>query len=128
MENSFKIPCNVLVIDDDFVSNFVSKTTINKFSKEINCITYENPIIGLEYLEKNSKKIDLLLLDINMPGIDGWHILDTMKKNNIKTPVFMLSSSINPKEIERALGYGIVNAFWQKPLKIETIQNCFSDN
>lgn len=126
MNTIFKTPCQVLIIDDDFVSNFVSKSTIQKYCSDINCTTYECAISGLDFIENNIGNIDFILLDLNMPILDGWHILETMKKNNISIPVYILSSSINPKDIERALNFTSVNAFWHKPVNFKTLENHFS--
>lgn len=116
------IPCNILIVDDDYVSNFVSKNTLLRFNKEITCITYEDPTLALAYLNDNSQNIDFLLLDINMPMLDGWRFLDSMEEKNIQLPVYMLTSSINPKDIERALTYKSVLAFWKKPLTYNTLE------
>lgn len=121
-----KIPCNVLVVDDDYVSNFVSKNTLNRFNKGINCITFEDPAIAIKYLIDNVNSIDFLLLDINMPMIDGWKFLEMIEEKNIKVPVYMLTSSINPKDIEHALTFKSVQAFWKKPLTNNTLEVHFS--
>ncbi len=128
MNVTFKNKLNVLVIDDDYVSNFVSKSTMQKYSSDIKCITYECPINGFEFILQNRENIDFLLLDINMPSLDGWQILDKMKQNDIKIPVYILSSSINPKDIERALNYKMVNAFWHKPVNFKTLENHFTSH
>lgn len=54
--------------------------------------------------------------------IDGWRFLDIMEEKNIHVPVYMLTSSINPKDIERALTYKSVLAFWKKPLIYNTLE------
>lgn len=54
----------------------------------------ENGIEGLEFLEKNYKNIDLVLLDIMMPKMDGWETLKKIRENkNFSTiPVIMLTA------------------------------------
>lgn len=116
------VPCNILVIDDDYVSNFISKNTMLNFNKKINCITYEDPTLALKYLYDNFSNIDYVLLDINMPMLDGWRFLEHMEEKNIDLPVYMLTSSINPKDIEHALSYKSVQAFWKKPLTNNTLE------
>jgi CheY-like chemotaxis protein len=67
----------------------------------------------------------ILLLDINMPQMTGWQFLqwfDTLApkiKNRIS--IFMVSSSVDPRDMERAAAHPLVKAVLTKPLEIETI-------
>ena len=77
----------ILMIDDDvqlaeLVEEFMSK---NKFK----LIIKHNPLEGLDYLEKN--KIDLIILDIMLPEMDGFQVLQKIR-NSLSTPVIMLTA------------------------------------
>ncbi|OHX68480.1 response regulator [Flammeovirga pacifica] len=73
---------------------------------------------------------NILFLDLNMPGMDGWQVLDELLKSS-KTysyeKVFILSSSIHPKDKERALIHPLVTDYIEKPLSKSKILYCLAD-
>ena len=93
--------------------------------------TVETEISGreaLKKLQKDSSQYDLILLDWEMPELDGIGFLKELKKNNIKIPVAMLTSKNNEKDIREAISYG-VEEFIMKPftpeILIEKIEEIF---
>ena len=80
----------------------------------------------------NSEKIpDILFLDVNMPIMDGWMFIEEYAR--IKTDitkkilVFMLSSSANPIDIERAGKISEVSNYIIKPLNLEEVKMIFEN-
>ena len=80
---------DVFVIDDDKVFHFIIKKLFSKNNIDINPSFYMN---GLEAIEEIKEKIsngvtmpDLILLDINMPIMDGWQFLDEFRKTKKAT-------------------------------------------
>jgi CheY-like chemotaxis protein len=57
-----------------------------------------------------------------MPVMNGWDFLDNMLIKNLNLKVYMLTSSIDPKDQEKALGYHAVKDFISKPLKEERLR------
>ena len=86
----------------------------------------ENGAEALRFLDENSgqpeKLPDYLFLDINMPLVDGWMFLDDFAK--IKStlskefPIYMSSSSIDPKDINRSKEYQEIHDFVIKPVRL----------
>lgn len=68
---------------------------------------------GLSALKE--KTIDIMFLDLNMPGLDGYQTLEVMRQNGIKTKVVVVSGDIQPDAQERVKGLGAV-AFIKKPV------------
>lgn len=115
----------MFIIDDDFIFTKIAKFNVAKHEFSEECESFENAEVALAVLKKNSaeggKIPDIILLDINMPIIDGWEFLDEFSKLNLSQniPVFISTSSINPDDIERSKSYSMVKGFISKPLNKE---------
>jgi CheY-like chemotaxis protein len=117
---------NVLLVDDDFVFTFLNKKIISslKFVNEID--TAQNGLQAIELLNAsvdNDKPLpDIILLDLNMPIMDGFGFLDAFRnlrhpqKDRIK--IIIVTSSMHPADLQRAKDYG-VTSYLTKPLKEE---------
>lgn len=68
----------------------------------------------------------LLLLDLNMPGLDGWQVLEELKIRNLVNhfKIFILSSSIHPRDKERAKKHPDVSGYIEKPLSKSKLKEC----
>ncbi|MEM9981557.1 MAG: response regulator, partial [Bacteroidota bacterium] len=61
-------------------------------------------------------KTDMILLDINMKGMSGWEFLEEFQKLKSKVPVYILTSSTDIHDIQKAKEYSVVKGFIMKPL------------
>lgn len=100
-----KAPKSILLIeDDDIVAELLKKQLIRAgYFVDI----ANNGKLGLSMIQKN--KPDLVLLDMLLPGIDGFSILEELNKFGIlpDLPVIIISNSGQQVEIERALKMGV---------------------
>lgn len=136
LNNSSKLPVYdlILIIDDHLVDVFITSKIIESthFAKKV--LEYNSPFMALDYLRKNEREPewipDLILLDINMPLVDGFRFMDEFAKlgENVKkkTRIVFLSSSLNPNEIERAEKNPFVLKFITKPLTAEKLKQLVS--
>lgn len=113
-----------MLIDDNNIDNFFHERVIKKHDDAINVVCYQSAIDALEYLKKPGiENPDLIFLDINMPGMDGWEFLDNYSQlpeiSKKSMVVVMLSTSENPDDIDKARGTGILHDFKTKPLTRE---------
>ncbi|MDQ3394791.1 MAG: response regulator [Bacteroidota bacterium] len=127
----------ILLVDDDDTSNFINKLVLKgmNISPEIEVST--NGEDALEYLIKscrensNTECHTLILLDINMPVMNGFEFLDAIKNNpeidDKDLHVCMLTSSTNPDDIKRAKTYNI-QGYLDKPLTPEKIKKVLNEN
>lgn len=109
----------IIFVDDDKVQHMINKRILLKINPHLELIFFENPYDALSWLEKNMA--DILLLDINMPEMEGWDFLKLMEERGINMEVKMLTSSLDPKDIEKSYGFDMVSGFLVKPLRKEVI-------
>jgi two-component SAPR family response regulator len=111
------------IIDDDKIFIFVLKKILekNKCFDQIQDFMNGEEVIAILSNKKN--KPDIILLDINMPIIDGWQFLEQVEKlpwkNEFK--IFILSSSIDASDIEKSKTYSTVIDFISKPVNNEKL-------
>lgn len=121
---------HILLIDDDRAFNFLNEKIIEfeKFAAKIS--SYVDAREALEMLkslhETNSSGFpDFIFLDINMPDMDGWEFMDkfTLLSDDVKDKckVFILTSSLNPIDIQKSKTYAEVRGFASKPLTTEIL-------
>ncbi len=86
------MPHQILMIDDDREMVTLGKLILEREGFEV--LFAYNGAEGLEILEKEGDNISLVLLDIMMVGMDGWQVLETIKKSekHKALPVIMLTA------------------------------------
>ena len=100
---------HILVVDDDAMN---LKRTKMILEKQYDILLAES---GREALKKiGGKKIDLILLDIAMPGMDGIETFERMKDYPIEIPVIFLTASGDEDDVKSAIRLGAVN-YLKKP-------------
>ncbi|HET6228343.1 MAG TPA: response regulator [Bacteroidia bacterium] len=127
-----KINC-ILLVDDNPADNEFHKIIIKDSNVCDNVKIAINGDKALEYIIKSGNgdnpeypKPDLIFLDINMPGMNGfefleeYHSLDPKLKSKIV--IIMLSTSLNPDDAERAGKIEEVTEFMNKPLMVDTLK------
>jgi len=124
----------VFVVDDDKIYHFILKKLLKKNKIEVNSHFFENGHDAIERLKVNSEKgcciPDLILLDINMPVMDGWQFLEEFKKIkerfNKDMTIYMISSSNSYADLQRAKQFpDEVMDYFMKPVSFEDISKIF---
>ncbi|PZW39106.1 response regulator receiver domain-containing protein [Mesonia algae] len=123
--SKLKIAC---IIDDDPIFIFGLKKVMNSvdFAEEI--LVYKNGEDALENLIaiKNDKETlpEVILLDLNMPIMDGWQFLDefTQVKVDKKITVYIVSSSIDPLDYEKTKKYNHIENYIIKPVQTDDLK------
>ncbi|MCC8359364.1 response regulator [Salinimicrobium sediminilitoris] len=133
MDNPIELAC---IIDDDKIYvNLVKKIIeIKKLSQ--NLIIFKNGKEALDYFKATLESVNedrlpnIIFLDLNMPIMDGWEFLSEFVKikNNFnkKITLYVVSSSIDPRDLERAKSFNMVTDYLIKPIELKRFEKIFS--
>lgn len=110
------------LIDDDDIFQFLAKKIIEKSQLVNQVLIFSNGFHAIEFL-KTARKIklpEIILLDLNMPVMDGWEFIEEYIKIlpnfGKKITLYIVSSSTNPSDIERSQKIREVSNYIIKPL------------
>lgn len=117
----------IYLIDDDDIQNLINTKVISLVSGNVPVKSFTSAEEGLKSI-LNDQEPNVIFLDINMPIMNGWDFLDAYVQNNLEVPVYMLSSSINQKDIDKSQTYEVVKGFISKPLIIERLKSILTEN
>jgi len=129
-----KLNC-VLLVDDDEPTNFLHSIILDESEVSNKVMAFQWGQEALYYLtQKNGYAVkspehpmpELILLDINMPKMNGWEFVDEYKKLSddlhSRIKLIMLTTSVNPDDEVRARGNAYIHDFHTKPLTIENLE------
>jgi CheY-like chemotaxis protein len=120
----------ICIIDDDEIYQFLIKKIIKSSKTDVAIVSFKN---GKDAVDNIHNKLhvpnelpDIILLDIEMPIMDGWDFMEKMEglfKTNpsMDTKIYIVSSSISYDDIERANSYPNVIGYYSKPITLADI-------
>jgi CheY-like chemotaxis protein len=120
------------IVDDDPLYNFGTKKILEMTSFTEKALFFVNGEEAwkdfLQRIETEDQLPDVIFTDINMPLMNGWQLLDKIGTVSYDHPIkiFVVSSSINQDEMDKANNYSYVNDYIVKPLtleKVKTVKN-----
>ena len=128
--NDIPINSYVLIIDDDQEDAFAFKWAFNQAIAGVEIIHYDDPAEAMKFLSSKDQAEELptlVLLDVNMPGADGFEVLSSIRKSNTvaHVPVLMFSNSDAQQEVRRAYAEG-ANAHLVKPASMHDLRQMIS--
>jgi CheY-like chemotaxis protein len=116
-----------MLIDDDEDDNYFHEIVLKKMDIVEQIEIAETGLDALDNLKKETFVPDIIFLDINMPGMNGWDFLHEYEKLSLrqktKTIIIMLSTSISPADKEKAEKMTEITGFQSKPMTQEMLND-----
>ena len=126
----------VYVIDDDEMSLYITKIILEHYAPQSQCTCFEDAQQALDQLKEDIQQDglpSLILLDLNMPYMNGLEFLEAIKpwSGALENKCFicLLTSSVDEQDLLRSLASGLVLDYIQKPItqeKLEEISKLYS--
>lgn len=115
----------IVLIDDDPISTFVTEKLISKNIKvPFRIFKFQSATEALKDISDIHP--NYLFLDLNMPEMTGWDFLEEFEPDDYKPEVYILSSSVDERDINKANNYSLVKKYLSKPLIKKYIKTIFS--
>lgn len=115
---------SILIIDDSLAEHFLYKEVIQSCDEKIEVHQAYDGQEGLDMIVKEGISPDLIFLDINMPGLNGFEFLEQFEssEHRLDTNIIMLTSSSLDQDKERAFAFDSVTDYILKPLRVNDMQ------
>ena len=118
----------IFIVDDDPIYRLIASKTLRVINPNLNIIEHENGELSLHDL-KSQNTLDekiVVFLDINMPVMNGWELLENLEKNNFfnltDLNIYVVSSSVDKNDVLKAKSFSFVKNFISKPLEVDTLK------
>ena len=120
-DSPIQIPA-LAIIDDAEFDQMMYRRIVERAGIVGKLYTYHSGEDALKFMRQpDAPKFDVILLDINMPGMSGLEFLEVMTQSAepiaAEVVIIMLTTSLNPKDVARARSYEIVKDYLNKPLE-----------
>ena len=125
----------LFLAEDDAIFSMLMKRSLKKLGYDEQLVVFKNGQELLTEIKANTTSEeglpDIILLDLNMPVMDGWQFLDAIITFYDTLPksidIYVLSSSIFTADIEKAKKYKIVNDYLVKPVSREKLNEILAN-
>ncbi|NME68251.1 response regulator [Flammeovirga aprica] len=123
----------LIFIDDDQLVIDISKIIIDSLPETANIdkFYFKSGDAFFQSIDTiDLTKENVMFLDLNMPGLDGWQVVDEIKDRNLLEhfSIYVLSSSLHPKDKERADKHPCIEKYIEKPLSKAKLRECLGVN
>ncbi len=118
-------PVTVLLVDDDEGVNFLNRFLLESSGRDFVIQTAINGSEALKIIEQAGACPDIILLDVNMPVMDGFEFLQALSERPVyydQANVYMLTSSLRETDRQAATKFSCVKRYLEKPLTQEMVK------
>lgn len=123
---------HILIVDDDPVSILILKKNLELIHVTEEITTFSNGKEAFVFFKEqyNEEENYFIFLDINMPHMNGWEFLNEIDPfvKKINTYIFILTSSINKVDMDKATQYLLIEKYLIKPISKDTLKEIKDKN
>lgn len=115
----------ICIIDDDPIYQFLTKKVIGVANIDYDVLSFKNGQEALDFfaLDPSENLPNVILLDLEMPIMDGWLFLREMEnQNTTNTAIYIVSSSISQEDKETAKQFTKIKGHYSKPFNVDKIR------
>jgi DNA-binding NtrC family response regulator len=94
----------ILYVDDELPLLELMRRVLNRAHYEV--ITFTDPREALQELQANTRDFDVLLTDVNMPGLSGFALIEEARKYRPNLPALIVTGYLSPEDLDRASQLG----------------------
>jgi len=123
---------SILVVDDSEADHFLMECLLEDLGINIQMNKATDGLEALSFLDNTEYAPDAILVDINMPRMDGMEFLEILRKKNasqsssLDSAIFVMTSSQNDKDKEAVASFGFVRGYFEKPITKEHLETIMS--
>ena len=114
---------SIMIVDDSEADQYLTELVIEEFDPSITILKAHDGQEALDKLDEMSEPPSLILLDINMPRMNGFEFLEEYNKREIQGVVIaMLTSSEQNQDKDKTKKYDFVHTYFNKPLTVDDFE------
>lgn len=124
----------IAIIDDDPIFHFVTCKMIGIISRDNGLIQFDDGKAAFDFIQAGLQQPEvlpeLILLDINMPHMNGWQFLDglrTLQSERYRPFIYLVSSSMDQNDLLRSASYPELRGYLNKPLTKQELHAMLSE-
>ena len=114
----------ICIVDDDEIFQFITRKSFERLNRSDEVLIFSNGEEAIQYIQDTQQEHhalpDVIFLDINMPIMDGWDFMEEFNKIKMydthMPAIYMVSSSIDDKDLSRARALPMVKDYIIKPI------------
>ncbi len=124
---------DILIVDDDPIGLYLAERIVKRQGFFSTITSFQSSVEALRFFRQrvlDGRRLPhVILLDLNMPLMDGWDFLEALKpltdQLQNRSYICLLTSSVAAADIDRAQAHPLVEAFLSKPLKSHEMQKIY---
>jgi len=121
-------PKSVMLIDDDSINHFITKSIISRVDPNMIILSYDNPKQALQYLNAGNNLPEIILIDLGLRWMTEW---DFMKEysgiKGLKIPCYIFRNFIEPIDKSNGKRYANFKEFVVKPITTDKLEMVFNN-